>query len=289
MENSVEILIVEDSAVQAEKLKYFIEKQGYHVSVAVDGVEAISYLKKHKPSLVISDIIMPKMGGYELCQWIREEENLNGLPVVLLTTLSDPTDVLEALKCGADNFITKPYSERFLIARIKHVLLNHELQKDRTSKEEIEIFFLDKKHLITSSHARILNLLLSIYENAIQKNQELERANEDLGKAELEVKTLNEQLEKRVRERTTELTKEISDRKGAEKELEKHREHLEGMVRERTEKLQTVVNAMAGRELRMVELIEGIQKLHEQIESAGMTPIADDPLKEMGKVTSEVI
>ncbi len=81
------------------------------------------------------------------------------------------------------------------------------------------------------------------------------------------------------------ITRDITERKQAEEELEKHRQHLEEMVRERTTELQTIVNSMAGREVRMAELKETIRKLHAQIESAGLTPVADDPLKEAGRET----
>jgi len=76
--------------------------------------------------------------------------------------------------------------------------------------------------------------------------------------------------------------KDITEAKKAEEELRQHREHLEEMVRERTDELRTIVNAMSGRELRMAELKEAIRKLREQLDSAGLTPVADDPLKETG-------
>ena len=80
------------------------------------------------------------------------------------------------------------------------------------------------------------------------------------------------------------IDRDITERKKAEEELEKHREHLEEMVKKRTAELQSIVNCMAGREIRMAELKETIQKLHEQLESAGLTPVADDPLKESGNL-----
>ena len=101
------------------------------------------------------------------------------------------------------------------------------------------------------------------------------------------LKLAYEKLDELVEERTVELREaneqlqqEITEHKQAEEELEKHREHLEEMVRKRTDELQTIVNSMAGREVRMAELKEAIRKLRAQLEEAGLTPAADDPLKE---------
>jgi CheY-like chemotaxis protein len=82
---------------------------------ARDGQEALAALAQHLPTLVITDINMPGMDGYELCQRIKDDPRL-GLPVILLTSLSDPKDILRGLECGADNFIMKPYDEEFLLA-----------------------------------------------------------------------------------------------------------------------------------------------------------------------------
>jgi DNA-binding response OmpR family regulator len=169
MSEDIEILIVEDSLVQAAYLQDMLEQHSYHVSVAHNGKEALASIEKHKPSIVISDIIMPEMDGYELCRRIRADEDLKDIPVILLTQLSDPKDVITGLECGADNFVTKPYSEGFLLSRIQYVLMNQELRKGIVTEEAIEIFFANQKYSITSDRVQILDLLLSTYEAAVHR------------------------------------------------------------------------------------------------------------------------
>ena len=108
MEQTTEILVVEDSKTQARWLGMLLKQQGYQTNVAYDGREAMEVLAGSVPALVITDIMMPVMDGFELCRRIKGDERLRDIPVILLTALSDPSDVLHAIKCGADNFITKP-------------------------------------------------------------------------------------------------------------------------------------------------------------------------------------
>jgi len=183
MNESIDILIAEDSLTQAEQLRYTLEQYDYHVTVAYNGLEAIEHIKKKKPTMVISDVIMPEMDGYELCRQIKSDENLKDIPVILLTSLSDPIDVINGLKCGTDNFIIKPYNERFLISRIRYILANMELRKNRNAEMGIEVFFAGQKHFLNSERIQIIDLLLSTFENAVQKNFELEQSNKELKKA----------------------------------------------------------------------------------------------------------
>ncbi len=120
--NITDILIVEDSATQAAQIKYLLENHHYLTEVAHDGQQALVWLSKHKPSLVISDIVMPEMNGFELCEKIKSDEHTENIPVILLTSLSDPEEVIEGLSCGADSFITKPYDNDYLISNIKKIL-----------------------------------------------------------------------------------------------------------------------------------------------------------------------
>ncbi|HYS43147.1 MAG TPA: response regulator, partial [Geobacteraceae bacterium] len=116
-----EILIIEDSLTQAEQLRDILERHHYRVSAAGNGREALAAIAVSKPALIISDIIMPEMDGYELCSRIKADERYRGIPVILLTSLSNPRDVIRGLECGADNFITTPYNEEYLLSRIRHM------------------------------------------------------------------------------------------------------------------------------------------------------------------------
>src|SRR5439155_1179846 len=125
----VGILVVEDSPTQAEELQYILEQNGYQVSRATNGKKALEAMNKRKPTIVVSDIMMPEMDGYQLCRRIKEDNNFKDVPVILLTSLSDPVDVIKGLECGADNFITKPYDENYLLSRIQYILINRKLYK----------------------------------------------------------------------------------------------------------------------------------------------------------------
>jgi len=192
--NNVRILIIEDSLTQALRLQDSLEKHRYDTQIANNGKTGLALLKEKEFTLVISDIIMPEMDGYELCRQIKSDPNLKDMPVILLTSLSDPQDVIEALECGADNFVTKPYNEKFLISRIQNILVNRELRFSGMSEMGIEIVFAGKKHFITSSRMQIIDLLFSTYENAIQKNFELEQVNRELIMTQRELEQKNIEL-----------------------------------------------------------------------------------------------
>jgi len=194
-----EILIVEDSPTQALKLQLILEQNGYRVSVAKNGREAIDHLGAHTPIMVISDIVMPEMDGYEMCRRIKEDPVMREIPVVLLTSLSDPVDVIRGLQCGADNFITKPYKEDFLISRIKSVLINREMRKSLSTEWGLKIYFNGRQYTITSDRMQIIDLLFSSFENAVQKNQELENAVRELKEVQRELAHAKEVAEKASR------------------------------------------------------------------------------------------
>ncbi|MBN2414465.1 response regulator [bacterium] len=195
-QNHIEILIVEDSPTQALHLKHILLRHGYTVTLQKNGKDALTYMREQKPTIVISDIMMPEMDGYELCRQIRADEQLKHVPVILLTQLVDPRDVIRGLLSGADNFVTKPYSDTFLISRIQYILANQELRRSSITEMGIEIIFAGQKHFITSDRMQILDLLFSTFENAVQRNQELEATNKKLRKAFETIETINDVSQK---------------------------------------------------------------------------------------------
>jgi len=174
MDTGTEVLITEDSATQAVKLQYILEKNGYCVTWAKDGKEALQILMNSTPAFVISDIVMPEMDGYELCRRIKREQHLKGVPVILLTALTNPREVINGLQSGADSFITKPYTEEFLISRIQSILINHKLRRNNPSDRGLEFYFDGQRFTVDSDRTQIVDLLFSSFENSVQKNKELQ-------------------------------------------------------------------------------------------------------------------
>ena len=177
------ILVAEDSPTQAEQVRTLLEQDGYQVTLARSGEEALGRLDAEEFDLVLSDIVMPGMNGYELCRRVKERGRSPSLPVVLLTSLADPTDIVRGLEAGADNYITKPYEPEQLLARIQRVLDSAQLRRRGRASMGVDITFLGSRFTITSEKEQILDLLLSSVEDIVRANHILERQQRQLAEA----------------------------------------------------------------------------------------------------------
>ena len=189
----VEILVVEDSRTQAEQLRYILESYNYRVRVAYNGQLAIDEIMKRRPTLVISDIVMPVMDGYKMCRYIKSNELLRHIPIILVTSLSSIEDVIRSLESQADHFIRKPYEESYLLARIKDILTTQQLRSDNAVNEGIKLHFSGQTYMFKSDQQQILDLLISAFENAVYQTQQLTEKQVELTK-------LNQQLEEKTKE-----------------------------------------------------------------------------------------
>ncbi|MHB8105504.1 MAG: response regulator [Dehalococcoidales bacterium] len=113
------ILIVEDDVNLLEAIKYNLRKEGYNVVTAGDGERALEVARQEKPDLLILDIMLPKMNGFEVCRILRKEMTV---PILMLTAKADETDKIVGLEIGADDYMTKPFSMRELMARVRAML-----------------------------------------------------------------------------------------------------------------------------------------------------------------------
>ncbi|MDA3943367.1 MAG: response regulator [Bacteroidetes bacterium] len=189
------ILAAEDSMVQSKKLQYFFDEHQLKHIICKNGEEAFNQALKEKPTLIISDIVMPVMDGYTFCSKIKNDPELEEIPVILLTSLSDPLDIIKGLQAGADNFITKPYESNYLISRIKYLLANRFLHKHGSANMSMDIMFQNQRFQINSDKKQILDLLLSVYEAAISRNEKLLEVQKELQKANDNLIAANEELE----------------------------------------------------------------------------------------------
>lgn len=118
------VLIVDDSATVREMVSEQLRKSGFIVVEAVDGEEAIAKIQATPPDLVVTDIVMPRKNGYELCRWLKNDPKTKNIPVVMCTSKSEEFDVYWGMKQGADAYITKPYHPPDLLEAVKRLLRN---------------------------------------------------------------------------------------------------------------------------------------------------------------------
>ena len=188
------VLIVEDSRIQAQILSNKLTEAGFEVRAAENGRVGLEMIRDQRPTLVISDIEMPEMTGYELCSAVKKDAQLRTIPFILLSTLADAQDIIKGLHCGADNYVTKPYDPEFLISRVKS-LLETPIDEDGEDQQQLEVTLGGNKYTVKAGRQQVLNLLVSTFENAVEKNQELVRTNEELTVAKEQLTRWNDELE----------------------------------------------------------------------------------------------
>jgi PAS domain S-box-containing protein len=169
--NVPSILVVEDSRTQAERLRAGLTDAGFAVITAADAESALQRLRQAPVDLVVSDIVMPGMDGYQLCRRIKDEHG--ELPVVLLTSLTDPRDVVQGLSAGADNFFRKPYEMQQLVDRLRTILQNRGIRDGSRTDAGLELFFLGQHFTVTAERQQLLDLLVSTFEDLVTTNEQL--------------------------------------------------------------------------------------------------------------------
>jgi two-component system phosphate regulon response regulator PhoB len=122
MAKAPHVLVVEDEGALADLLKYNLEKEGYRVSLAHDGEEALVAADENVPDLVVLDWMLPKAPGIEVCRRLRGRQDTRNVPIVMLTARTEESDRIRGLDVGADDYITKPFSMNELLARLRAVM-----------------------------------------------------------------------------------------------------------------------------------------------------------------------
>jgi two-component system cell cycle sensor histidine kinase/response regulator CckA len=159
------VLVVEDSPTQAQQLLHLLEQAGYETHAAADGVAALELARAHPPDLVLTDVVMPRMDGYALCRAIKHDPELHEVPVILLTSLTSPQDVIEGLACGADNFVRKPYESASLLARVERCLT------DGAERGRVPV-----AATVGAEREQVLEFLFSTFEETVHLDDELTRS-----------------------------------------------------------------------------------------------------------------
>jgi len=163
------ILVIDDEKDLIELVRYNLEKEGFDVIAATDGQSGLDVVRRHRPDLVVLDLMMPGLDGLQVCQQLRSDPRSNRVPVIMLTAKATEPDRIVGLELGADDYITKPFSPREVVARVKAVLRRSTPQAEqpqliRCGELAIdlsghEVTFRGQRVALTATEFRILEFL----------------------------------------------------------------------------------------------------------------------------------
>ena len=167
---SEKILVVDDEDYIVELISYNLVSSGYSVITANNGIDAVRITKEEKPSLILLDLMIPGLDGYDVCKAIRSDENTKDVLIIMLSAKGEELDKILGLELGADDYITKPFSIRELLARVKAILrrrkslgANEEIYKTNDISinfERREVTILDNKIDLTLKEFELLEILV---------------------------------------------------------------------------------------------------------------------------------
>ena len=133
------VLVVEDEEDIMEVIRFNLEKEGYEVYQALSGEKALQVIENNLPSLVLLDLMLPGINGLDLCRIFKQNDRTKAIPVIMLTAKSEDADIVAGLEMGAEDYITKPFSPRVLVARVRTILRRRESGvKDDSSVIQVE-------------------------------------------------------------------------------------------------------------------------------------------------------
>lgn len=155
--NEFKILVADDEPDIIEFIAYNLTKEGYTVTTAQDGLEAIKLAKEQKPDLILLDVMMPKLDGIGACEHLRSLPEFQNTLIVFLTALGDEQSEIKGLNVGADDYIVKPIKPKVLISRIKALLRRFQPEDDKT-KYTVGDFTIDREQHLVHNNGSIFNL-----------------------------------------------------------------------------------------------------------------------------------
>jgi two-component system phosphate regulon response regulator PhoB len=150
------VLVVDDEPDAVELVSFNLKAAGYEVVTADDGNEAIKRARQHAPDLVLLDVMLPEVDGLEVCKLLRRDPVTSGVPIIMLTAKAAEIDRVLGLELGADDYMTKPFSPRELILRVKNLLKRRQAADEKLETLSIGDLFIDiPRHLVTVAKKRI--------------------------------------------------------------------------------------------------------------------------------------
>jgi DNA-binding response OmpR family regulator len=180
------VLVIDDERDLIELVRYNLEREGFDLIAATDGASGLDIARRHKPDLIVLDVMMPGLDGLEVCRQLRGHQDTRGLPIIMLTAKAFEPDRVVGLEMGADDYVTKPFSPRELVARVKAVLRRCAKQDPTGSvlrlgdlvidPDRHEVAFRNRPVSLTATEFRIVQFLAGRPGRVVSREEILEAA-----------------------------------------------------------------------------------------------------------------
>ncbi|MGR3309793.1 MAG: response regulator, partial [Candidatus Brocadiales bacterium] len=176
------VLVIDDEKDLIELVKYNLEKDRFHVISATDGYDGLRIAKENRPALVLLDLMLPGINGLEVCRSLKENDETAGIPVIMLTAKGTEADIIVGLEMGADDYITKPFSPKVLVARVKAVVRRKtsrgrvtlptlQAEKLTLDSEKHEVYIEEKPVTLTLTEFKLLRYLMERRGRVLTRDQ----------------------------------------------------------------------------------------------------------------------